>query len=168
MKPTLYILSGLPGSGKSTLGKKLASKMGAAYLRIDTIEQALRESCAINVGSEGYILGYRIAKDVLENGASVVADSCNPIQITRAAWESVAIECRAEFKNIEITCSNVVEHKRRVETRSCEVEGLKMPTWADVEKRQYEPWTTERIVVDTSKQAEEESLRLLLEKIQGK
>jgi predicted kinase len=41
--PTLYIFSGLPGSGKSSLAKLLACERHAVYLRIDTIEQGLRE-----------------------------------------------------------------------------------------------------------------------------
>lgn len=40
---TLIIFSGLPGSGKTTLASLLATKFKATYLRIDTIEQALRD-----------------------------------------------------------------------------------------------------------------------------
>ena len=39
----LIIFSGLPGSGKSTIARALAQQLGAVYLRIDTIEQAIRE-----------------------------------------------------------------------------------------------------------------------------
>ncbi len=35
MKPTLHLLMGLPGSGKTTLGKKLESITGAVYLSSD-------------------------------------------------------------------------------------------------------------------------------------
>ena len=38
----LIIFSGLPGSGKSTIARALARRLGAVYLRIDTIEQAIR------------------------------------------------------------------------------------------------------------------------------
>jgi len=41
--PKLFIFSGLPGTGKTTLSRQLAQHVGAAYLRIDTIEQALRD-----------------------------------------------------------------------------------------------------------------------------
>lgn len=39
--PILYIFSGLPGSGKSSLSKLVARELHAIYLRIDTIEQGL-------------------------------------------------------------------------------------------------------------------------------
>lgn len=40
----LIIFSGLPGSGKSTIARALAQRLGAVYLRIDTIEQAIRDA----------------------------------------------------------------------------------------------------------------------------
>lgn len=40
----LIAFAGLPGSGKSTLALELASSMDSVYLRIDSIEQAIRNS----------------------------------------------------------------------------------------------------------------------------
>jgi hypothetical protein len=71
---------GLPGSGKSTLARAVARRYNAVYLRIDTVEQALRDLCSVDVQGEGYRLAYRIASDNLRLGHSVVADSCNPIE----------------------------------------------------------------------------------------
>lgn len=36
----LIVIGGLPGTGKTTLARLLASRIGAVHLRIDTIEQA--------------------------------------------------------------------------------------------------------------------------------
>ena len=41
---TLIIFSGLPAAGKTTLARILATQLDALYLRIDTIEQSLRDS----------------------------------------------------------------------------------------------------------------------------
>ena len=84
---TLYIFAGLPGSGKTTLSQGLASRLGAAHLRIDTIEQVLRDLYSLEVQGEGYRLAYRVAGDILRSGVSVAADSCNPIELTRREWE---------------------------------------------------------------------------------
>lgn len=148
--PFLFIFSGLPGTGKSTLAKSLAHRTRSAYLRIDTIEQALRELCALDVQEEGYRLAYRIAADQLHLGMSVVADSCNPVAASRRAWQCVAADAGVSYVNVEVTCSDEREHRRRIESRESQVEGLKLPTWADVQRREYHPWQGERIVVDTA------------------
>jgi len=160
--PTLYIFSGLPGSGKSTLCQLLAGHIRATYVRIDTIEQALRELCSIDVRGEGYRLAYRVAADNLRLGISVVADSCNPIESTRREWERVAVGTRARYVNIEVVCSDPREHRRRVETRLGTVPGLRLPTWQDVAEREYHGWTVDRVVVDTFGRSERECLDELL------
>jgi predicted kinase len=165
MTPTLYIFSGLSGSGKSTLSQLLASDVGATYVRIDTIEQSLRELCSIDVQGEGYCLAYRVAADNLRLGISVVADSCNPIELTRREWERVALDVRARYVNIEVVCSDRREHRRRVETRVGTVPGLRLPTWREVAEREYHAWTVERVVVDTFGRSERECLAELLAKI---
>jgi predicted kinase len=139
MKPTLFIFSGLPASGKTTLAKQLAKSKSAVYLRIDTVEQALRDF-SLDVQGEGYSLCYRVALDNLVLGLSVVADSCNPIELTRRAWENVAKEANAEFVNIEVTCSDKLEHKKRAETRTANIKGLRLPAWKEIENREYHKW----------------------------
>lgn len=148
--PVLYIFSGLPGTGKTTLSQLLAKRLNAAYVRIDTVEQALRDLCALDVEGEGYSLAYRIAADNLRLGMSVVADSCNPVQLTRDAWEKAATDSAAGFVNIEVICSDKVEHRARIETRAPTVPGLRLPTWTDVLYREYHPWSGRRIIIDTS------------------
>ena len=165
-KPTLFIFSGLPGSGKSTLAKELSKVIGATYLRIDTIEQAIRDLCDFKVEGEGYRLSYKVASDNLKIGHSVIADSCNPIELTRKEWNEVAINANASFVNIEIICSDKSEHKQRVETRVSEVSGLKLPSWEKVENREYHPWVSERIVIDTSNKSIENSIDELVSVIQ--
>ena len=48
-KAILFIFSGLPAVGKSTLAMSVVKHFGAVYLRIDTIEQGLKDLCRINV-----------------------------------------------------------------------------------------------------------------------
>ena len=91
--PVLFVFTGLPGSGKSTIAQMLSTHFSCTFLRIDTIEQALRDLCAVDVGGEGYRLAYRIAADNLKIGISVVADSCNPIEMTTHDAKQVRWGC---------------------------------------------------------------------------
>ena len=162
-RTVLYVFSGLPGVGKSALAKKLVRQLNAAYLRIDTIEQGIRELCSFEVRGEGYRLSYRIARDNLQNGMSVVADSCNPVSLTRDEWNQVAGEIGVEAVNIQVICSDIEEHRRRIESRVSEVENLKLPTWDDVLNREYHRWDASRVItVDTASKSIDESFAELI------
>lgn len=160
-EPILFIFSGLPGTGKSSLGKLLAKEYNAVYLRIDTIEQGLRDLCHCDVLGEGYRLAYRIAADNLKLELSVVADSCNPIELTRKEWEEVAKNCSCRFINIEVVCSDEEEHRQRIETRESDVAGLQLPTWEQIKNREYDSWETKYIRIDTAHRTVEESFKEL-------
>ncbi|NJK54325.1 MAG: hypothetical protein HC936_18950, partial [Leptolyngbyaceae cyanobacterium SU_3_3] len=96
-----------------TLVPRLTTIDSVVHLRIDTIEHTLRQAGSLIAGSEGYSVAYRLAEDNLRLGLSVVADSVNPLQITRMAWREVALRVREPFVEIEIICSDVAEHQHR-------------------------------------------------------
>ncbi len=162
---TLYIFSGLPGSGKTTIARMLSAHQNCAFLRIDTIEQALRDLCSLNVEGEGYRLAYRVAADNLRIGVSVVADSCNPIELTRNEWLNVAKKENCRAINIEVVCSDPKEHQRRVEQRTAEIPGLQLPDWEQVISREYHQWQMHRVLLDTAGSTPEASFQDLLESL---
>jgi predicted kinase len=161
----LYIFSGLPGSGKTALAKNISKIIGAVYIRIDTIEQGIRDLCNFNVQGEGYRLAYRIIMDNLIIGNNVLVDSCNPIKLTRNEYENIAIESNCKYKNIEIICSDKDEHKKRIETRKNDIKNLKLPTWDEIINRYYDSWDKDHIIIDTANKNIENCINELLNKI---
>lgn len=163
----LVVFAGLPGSGKTTLARRLSEALGAAYIRIDSIEHAIRtaNAPACEVGDVGYRVGYALARDNLRDGRTVVADAVNPVQESRDGWRAAASECGVDVVEIEVICSDQTEHRRRVERRTTDISGFVLPTWETVTAREYHSWNRDRVVVDTAGRAVEQSLGELIARL---
>jgi len=157
----LIILSGLPGVGKTTIARELARATGAVHVRIDSIEQALRDA-GHEVEAEGYRVAYAVAEDNLRLDRTVIADCVNPWPLTRSDWRAVAHRAGVGAIDIEIVCPDLNEHRRRVESRKPDIPGHRLPAWTDVVERDYRPWNGERVVIDTARQDVEQSVRAIL------
>ena len=165
-KNKLYIFSGLPATGKSTLARELAKKTNAVFLRIDTVEQGLKNVCNLKVvEGEGYRLSYLLAKENLQLGNNVIADSVNPWKLSRDEWNNVATSVGVDYVNIEVICSDKDEHKLRAETRNVGIPGLNPPTWEEIVNRDYHEWSMPRTVIDTAGKTIDQSIAELCEKI---
>ena len=133
----LIVLGGLPGVGKSSVARELARRLDAVYVRIDSIERAVRES-VVSLDDVGYRAGYAVAEDNLRLGRTVIADSVNPVPLTRDAWLEVANRTQSAVVEVEVTCSDSNEHRRRVEQRLRDEPELSgRPSWRDVVSRDY-------------------------------
>ncbi len=140
----LYIFAGLPASGKTTLAKRLAQKNGAVYIRVDTIEDALQASTlSIHPAEDaGYVAGCALATENLQLGQSVIVDSVNPITLTRDWWRNAALQADTPFIEIEVICSSIDTHKRRISDRGW--------GWTRVADREYEVFVGDIIQIDTA------------------
>lgn len=167
IRPLLIVFGGLPGTGKTTLAKAVAKKYAAVYLRIDTIEMAIRSSNVLrdDVGPAGYVSAYWVPEENLRLGQPVVADSVNALQVTRDSWAQVARNALVSLVEVEVVCSDAAEHRRRIESRPAEIDGLPRLTWESVCERTYEKWSTPHLVIDTAWKSVSEVQHELIERL---
>ncbi|WP_069465332.1 AAA family ATPase, partial [Actinacidiphila rubida] len=151
-------------TGKTTLARGVARKTGGVHLRVDTIEQAVVRSGLADhpVGPVGYAVGYALAEEHLGQGLTVIAESVNPLAVTRDAWRDVALRAGARLLEVEVVCSDAAEHRRRAVERIVDVPGLPLPTWEEITGRAYEPWDRGHLVVDTAVTDPEGAVRSIL------
>ena len=162
----LYIFSGLPATGKTTLAKCLVEHLNAVYLRIDSIEQTMRNTGITDIYDHGYQVAFQLAKDNLALGLSVVADSTNPVIESRVQWWHVAKQSGIPYVDIEIICTNRQQHRHRVESRKVDIPNLVLPNWESVSQREYTKWSSERVIIDTANITILEAQKKLLESIE--
>ena len=134
------------------------------HLRIDTIEQAMRDAGQSIEGPEGYLVARDVARENLRLGLPVIVDAVNPIAYTRELWHVVAADTAARLVEVELVCGDAVEHRRRVESRAVDIDGLRLPTWRDVLDREYEPWTT-ATTVDTGHRTVEDCVAAIVARL---
>ena len=170
---TLTVVGGLPAVGKTAVCREVLRLRAEArprsrpptWLRIDSIEQALRDSDEMLPGmpaGAGYYVAAAVARDVLTSGGDVLVECVNPLSLTRRLWEETASALGCRFLAVEIVCSDKAEHRRRVQQRVSDIEGLELPDWRAVERRDYAPWPEADLHLDTARLTVTEAARAII------
>jgi predicted kinase len=151
-RPVLVVVGGLPATGKSTIADHLARLVRAPYLRVDRIEQAIVAYSSLKhpIGAAGYAVAHVLAGEQLALGLDVIVECVNPIELTRDGWLNTATRADAAIVEVEVVCSDPVEHRRRAQTRASDVEGLIKPTWDEILRREYDAWNRPHLIIDSS------------------
>lgn len=149
--PVLVLMTGLPGTGKSTIAAAVARALPAALLSADPIDAALVRG-GVRPEQRPDIVGYAVlralAHEQLAAGLSVVVDAVNPFRWERQAYFDIAAGRGARVAVIATACADAAEHRRRVEERHSA--GLSSADWAEVRRQvgYYEPFDGEALRLD--------------------
>ncbi len=152
----LIVLSGLPGTGKSTLAEAVGKKFSIPVFAKDWLEATLvrSELASSNpnkpLGSAGYELLTTLAERQLLLGQSVILDSVAGTQTIRDAWYRLSQQYQADWRVIECIFSDEAFHRSQLTKRERKIPGWHELQWSDVEKVKgyFAPWEEERLVLD--------------------
>lgn len=153
-KQGLIAMSGLPGSGKSTVAEGVARQIQAPIFSVDPAEAAMWTSgfSKADTGLAAYKVVQALAAENLKLGLSVIIDAVNPVEAARNMWRELAEEHDVPLTFIEVVCSNEQIHRTRIEARVRGIPGMSEVSWDHVlaRMREFEPWTDDRLVLDSS------------------
>ncbi|WP_162942213.1 AAA family ATPase [Desertimonas flava] len=150
----LIVMSGLPGTGKSAIADELGRRRTWPVLSVDPVEAAIWR-CGITASFETGVAAYEVAATLAEHqlriGLSVIADAVNALEVARDMWRRVCERTDAAMRVIEVVCSDVDEHRRRLEGRIRGIDGFPEPTWGQVSARreEWQPWTVDHLTLDS-------------------
>ena len=137
----LVLVTGLPGSGKSTVAEAVAEPLGAAVLGHDWTMSGLRPYTELQLVLDAIPTGHQVvgwsilnalARAQLRCGRSVVLDGVARAPEIDACRETARSES-ARMVLIATQCSNVLVHRSRIEGRQ-----RLIPNWYELDWNQVE------------------------------
>lgn len=154
-QPTLVLLCGLPGTGKSHLGHELVRRLPMVLIASDLVRRILFSEPAYTA-EEHYIVHttcQKLVEQLLREGHSVILDATNLLHRHRQRYYNLAEECRANLLVVQTTAAPEVVRRRLQERR----EGLRPAHGSDADwaiyqlyAEKYEPIRRPHRIVDTS------------------
>ncbi|MCC6855938.1 MAG: ATP-binding protein [Microbacteriaceae bacterium] len=141
----LVAMAGLPGTGKSTIGQVVASRLNIPVVSVDPIETAiLQAGIAADqpTGLAAYLVAETLAERVLSTGIGVMVDAVNAVAPAREQWVALAERMQEPIRFIEVICSDPELHRSRIEGWRKRMPHIQL-TWNAVEQSfdDYADWT---------------------------
>ena len=167
--PQLIVMSGLPGSGKSTIAERLAQRLALPIFSVDPIESAIVRAGiprSFATGVAAYVVAEALAGEQLKLGNSVIIDAVNAEEEGKDVWRELARKHGLELTVLLVVVSDRALHRQRIESRVRGLHGFDEVTWEVVEAREqaFTAWKEPTLTLDASRDVEtnvEDALRFI-------
>ena len=147
--PALIILSGLPGTGKTTFARALVEVLPAVHVESDAIRRglAVRPSYTNNENARVFAKAEALARQGLKQSRHTVVDATNLTPRDRRRFVRLAHELDATLICVRVTAPEDTIRERLARPR----EGYSQATFATYEEMRgrARPFSTPAVVVDT-------------------
>jgi predicted kinase len=157
-KPTLLMLAGLPGTGKSTLAAALARRLGWPVLDKDLFNAVLLEAhlAQAQAGPLAYELGLTLARAlVVQHGQSLILDTAGrqPFILERA--RTIAHDAGGQLKVVRCVAPIAVRNARLRTRTAGPSQWTDDQTTPDQETAWYAHLPTDTVIVQSDQPVEE-------------
>jgi predicted kinase len=148
----LVVVSGLPGTGKSTLADALAPRLGAVVCSVDPIEGAIVRAGipqGFETGLAAYLVAEAVADAALRGGLPVIVDAVSSVEPARDMWRSLAARHGVPLHVLVCELPDDGAALARLAGRRRGL-GLPEPGPANLAARRAEwtPWPEPQLVID--------------------
>jgi predicted kinase len=150
--PILIVMSGLAGTGKSTVADGIGQALNIPVLSVDPIEAAIVEAGiarSFETGLAAYLAAEVLAERHLASWLSVVIDAANYVDPGRDIWRRLATRSGAELRVIVCEVSDDAVRRARLEDRD---RGLIIPEpeakFVEQQQVEWSDWPEPHLLLD--------------------
>jgi len=146
---TLVAVSGVPGTGKTTVAEAIADRIDATVVRTDVVRKELYDAPEYTAAETEAVYDEVLdrARERLDTG-SVVVDATFKTKAVRDAARGVAEETGAAFRLVGVECDDEVV-RSRIRDRTDDESDADIEVY-EVFREQYEPLDSPDLLVDNS------------------